>query len=102
MGRHRGRPSLNFIGFLAGKCVHVAPRKGPPFLDTRARRRARMRQAKLLQAQTAKSRPLYAFARRRSESPEEARDLVQGFFEHLKGSRGLATEERKQNASANS
>jgi hypothetical protein len=41
MGRHGGRPSLNFIGFLAGKSVHVAPKKGAPFLDTRARRRAR-------------------------------------------------------------
>src|SRR6516164_9312018 len=33
-----GRPSLNFSGFLAGKIVHVAPKKGPPFLDTRARK----------------------------------------------------------------
>jgi serine/threonine protein kinase len=36
-------------------------------------------------------RPLYAFARRRGRSPEDAQDLVQGFFEHLIGSRGLAT-----------
>ena len=37
MGRHGGRPSLNFSGLLAGKCVHAAPKKGTPFLDTRAR-----------------------------------------------------------------
>src|SRR6516164_2834104 len=36
-GRHGGRPSPNFSGLLAGKCVHVAPKKGPPFLDARAR-----------------------------------------------------------------
>jgi RNA polymerase sigma factor (sigma-70 family) len=41
-------------------------------------------------------RPLYAFARRRGHSPEEAQDLVQGFFEHLIGSRGLATVERSK------
>jgi hypothetical protein len=41
MGRHGGRPSLNFSRFLAGKSVHVAPKKGPPFLDTRARPRKR-------------------------------------------------------------
>ena len=35
-------------------------------------------------------RPLYAFARRRGHSPEDAQDLVQGLFEHLIGSRGLA------------
>jgi DNA-directed RNA polymerase specialized sigma24 family protein len=35
------------------------------------------------------SRPLYAFARRRGNSLEDAQDLVQGFFEHLIGSRGL-------------
>ena len=35
-------------------------------------------------------RPLYAFARRRGHSPEDAQDLVQGFFEHLIGSCGLA------------
>ena len=39
-------------------------------------------------------RPLYAFARRRGHSPEDAQDLVQGFFEHLIGSRGLATVEK--------
>ena len=39
-------------------------------------------------------RPLNAFARRRGRSPEDAQDLVQGFFEHLIGSRGLATVER--------
>jgi hypothetical protein len=33
MGRHGGRPSLDFSGFLAGKSVHVAPKKSPPFLD---------------------------------------------------------------------
>ena len=27
--------------------------------------------------------PLYTFARRRGHSPEDAQDLVQGFFEHL-------------------
>ena len=41
-------------------------------------------------------RPLYAFARRRGRSPEDAQDLVQGFFEHLIGSRGLATVERSK------
>src|SRR5215472_18143994 len=40
--------------------------------------------------------PLYAFARRRGHSPEDAQDLVQGFFEHLIGSRGLATVERSK------
>ena len=35
-------------------------------------------------------RPLYAFARRRGHSPEDAQDLVQGLFERLIGSRGLA------------
>ena len=39
-------------------------------------------------------RPLYAFARRRGHSPEDAQDLVQGFFEHLIGSRGLVTVEK--------
>jgi RNA polymerase sigma factor (sigma-70 family) len=39
-------------------------------------------------------RPLYGFARRRGHSPEDAQDLVQGFFEHLIGSRGLATVDR--------
>ena len=37
-------------------------------------------------------RPLCAFARRRGRSPEDAQ--VQGFFEHLIGSRRLATVER--------
>jgi RNA polymerase sigma factor (sigma-70 family) len=41
-------------------------------------------------------RPLYAFVRRRGRSPEDAQDLVQGFFEHLIGSRGLATVERSK------
>src|SRR6516225_7819428 len=41
-------------------------------------------------------RPLYAFARGRGRSPEDAQDLVQGFFEHLIGSRGLATVERSK------
>jgi RNA polymerase sigma factor (sigma-70 family) len=40
--------------------------------------------------------PLYAFARRRGRSPEDAQDLVQGFFEHLIGSRGLATVDRSK------
>ena len=31
--------------------------------------------------------PLYAFARYRGFSPEDAQDLVQGFFEHLIESR---------------
>jgi RNA polymerase sigma factor (sigma-70 family) len=33
--------------------------------------------------------PLYAFVRHRSHSPENAQDLVQGFFEHLIASHGL-------------
>ena len=41
-------------------------------------------------------RPLYAFARRRGHSPEDAQDFVQGFFEHLIGSRGLATVDRSK------
>jgi RNA polymerase sigma factor (sigma-70 family) len=41
-------------------------------------------------------RPLYSFARRRGRSPEDAEDLVQGFFEHLIGSRGLATVDRSK------
>src|SRR6516225_9976353 len=41
-------------------------------------------------------RPLYAFARRRGRSPEDAEDLVQGFFEHLISSRGLATVDRSK------
>src|SRR2546421_11191769 len=36
-------------------------------------------------------RPLYGFARRRGHAPEDAQDLVQGFFEHLIGSRALAS-----------
>ena len=40
--------------------------------------------------------PLYAFARRRGRSPEDAQDLVQGFFEHLIASRGLATVDRSK------
>jgi hypothetical protein len=34
--------------------------------------------------------PLYAFARYRGISPEDAQDLVQGFFEHLIESRALS------------
>jgi hypothetical protein len=41
-------------------------------------------------------RPLYAFARRRGLWPEDAQDLVQGFFEHLIGSHGLATVDRSK------
>ena len=37
VGRHGGRPSLNFSRFLAGNSVHVAPKKGAPVLDTRTR-----------------------------------------------------------------
>ena len=33
--------------------------------------------------------PLYAFARHRGSGPEDAQDLVQGFFEHLIQSRAL-------------
>src|SRR6516225_4121851 len=39
-------------------------------------------------------RPLYAFAPRRGRSPEDAQDLVQGFFEHRTATRGLATVDR--------
>jgi RNA polymerase sigma factor (sigma-70 family) len=35
--------------------------------------------------------PLYAFARRRRHGPEDAQDLVQGFFQHLIESRALGT-----------
>ena len=35
--------------------------------------------------------PLYAFARRRGNPPDDAQDLVQGFFEHLIESRALGT-----------
>ena len=41
-------------------------------------------------------RPLYAFARRRGRSPEDAQDLSPRVFEHLIGSRGLATVERSK------
>jgi RNA polymerase sigma factor (sigma-70 family) len=41
-------------------------------------------------------RPLYAFARRRGHPPEDAQDLVQGFFEHLIARRGLATVDRSK------
>lgn len=41
-------------------------------------------------------RPLYAFARRRGHSPEDAQDLVQGFFEHLIGRRGLSSVDRSK------
>jgi DNA-directed RNA polymerase specialized sigma24 family protein len=41
-------------------------------------------------------RPLYAFARQRGCSPEDAEDLVQGFFGHLLGSRGLSTVDRSK------
>lgn len=35
--------------------------------------------------------PLYAFARHRGHGPEDAQDLVQGFFKHLIESRALGT-----------
>jgi RNA polymerase sigma-70 factor (ECF subfamily) len=41
-------------------------------------------------------RPLYAFVRWRGRSPEDAQDLVQGFFEHLIRNRGLATVDRSK------
>jgi RNA polymerase sigma factor (sigma-70 family) len=41
-------------------------------------------------------RPLYAFTRRQGHSPEDAQDLVQGFFEHLIASRGLVTVDRSK------
>jgi DNA-directed RNA polymerase specialized sigma24 family protein len=37
-----------------------------------------------------------AVNRRRGRSPEDSQDLVQGFFEHLIGSRGLATVDRSK------
>jgi RNA polymerase sigma factor (sigma-70 family) len=40
--------------------------------------------------------PLYAFARRRGHSTEDAQDLVQGFFEHLLGSKALLTVDQKK------
>jgi RNA polymerase sigma factor (sigma-70 family) len=36
-------------------------------------------------------RPLYSFARHRGHGPEDAQDLVQGFFEHLIQTRALGT-----------
>jgi RNA polymerase sigma factor (sigma-70 family) len=41
-------------------------------------------------------RPLYAFARGRRHSPEDAQDLVQGFFEHLIRSHGLSSVDRSK------
>jgi RNA polymerase sigma factor (sigma-70 family) len=41
-------------------------------------------------------RPLYAFARRRGHSPEDAQDMVQGFFAHLIENRVLATVDRSK------
>jgi RNA polymerase sigma-70 factor (ECF subfamily) len=38
--------------------------------------------------------PLYAFVRRRGHGPDDAQDLVQGFFASLLGHDGLATVER--------
>ena len=35
--------------------------------------------------------PLYSFARHRGNGPEDAQDLVQGFFQHLIESRALGT-----------
>jgi RNA polymerase sigma-70 factor (ECF subfamily) len=35
--------------------------------------------------------PLYAFARHRGNGPEDAQDLVQGFFQHLIESQALGT-----------
>jgi RNA polymerase sigma factor (sigma-70 family) len=40
--------------------------------------------------------PLYTFVRRRGHSPEDAQDLVQGFFEHLIRNRGLASVDRSK------
>jgi DNA-directed RNA polymerase specialized sigma24 family protein len=40
--------------------------------------------------------PLYTFARRRGRLPEDSQDLVQGFFEHLISSHGLATVDRSK------
>jgi RNA polymerase sigma factor (sigma-70 family) len=40
--------------------------------------------------------PLYAFARRRGSSPEEAEDLTQGFFERLIEKEGLKTVAREK------
>ena len=44
--------------------------------------------------------PLYGFVRYRGYDPEDAQDLVQGFFEHLIESRALATSTRRRGASA--
>jgi RNA polymerase sigma factor (sigma-70 family) len=41
-------------------------------------------------------RPLYGFARRRSYGPEDAQDLVQGFFAHLIERRALRKVERSK------
>jgi RNA polymerase sigma factor (sigma-70 family) len=41
-------------------------------------------------------RPLYVFARRRGHSPEDAQDLIQGFFEHLIGSHAFRSVERSK------
>jgi RNA polymerase sigma factor (sigma-70 family) len=38
--------------------------------------------------------PLYAFARHRGNSPQDAQDLVQGFFQHLIESRALGAVDR--------
>jgi RNA polymerase sigma-70 factor (ECF subfamily) len=38
--------------------------------------------------------PLYAFARQRGHPPEDAQDLVQGFFERLIGGHGLGSVDR--------
>jgi hypothetical protein len=43
--------------------------------------------------------PLYAFARHRGFSPEDAQDLVQGFFEHLIESRAWAQSTKPRGAS---
>ncbi len=40
--------------------------------------------------------PLYAFIRRRGNSPQQAEDLTQGFFAHLLENEGLATVDRSK------